>query len=396
MDIDNFPPPCIPLSPILGDESISSIDHQVTIPSINDATYKLETTSGRAALSIALEKCNVTNQHEVLVPSYHCESMISPALRLNAKVIFYNVNNDTSPDIADIKRKITAKSKAIIVTHFFGFTEDLTEIKDLCDENNMFLIEDCAHAFFGEVNNKPVGTTGDYAIASTMKFFPVFDGGILASDKHDLSNVLLQKPSKSFQLKSAINSVEKALSYKRLGHGGQILKVLLSIKNWLWNLIKNSHPNSQNLTNVPGSSEGGFHLDENWINVKSTIFSSRIIKRANFSVISEKRRTNYQLLHEALSTLPTCEPLFKKLPKNVTPLVYPLKFHNPERYFETLKEKGVPIWRFGEYLDDSITEDEFPISCELSRTIFQFPCHQSLTQQELDWMITTIKDTVKA
>ena len=395
MDINNFPPPFIPLSPIL-DDGYWAKPHQHKTPSIFDAQYKLNTTSGRAALSIALELCQVTSAHNVLVPSYHCESMVSPALRLTSSVFFYKVNKDTSPDIKDISEKINKQTKAILVTHFFGFTQDLSDIKQLCDKHNIFLIEDCAHAFFGETTSKPVGTVGDYAIASTMKFFPVLDGGILASDKHDVSTITLNKPTLPFQLKSAINSFEKAISFKRLGKRGAFLNLLFTVKNNLWNSIKRSVSGSEKLTSVPGSSEGGFGLDENWINVHSTYFSKQIITRANYSSICSKRQHNYKVLHNALKDLPGCEPLFESSPDGVTPLVYPLKFDNPDLHFSALKEKGVPIWRFGEYLDEQITPEEFPISCELSKTIFQFPCHQSLTQDELDWMITTIKETIKS
>lgn len=394
MDINSFPLPFVPLSPVLGDGYWRK-PHQHKTHSIFDAKYKLKTTSGRAALAIALEQCGVTNEHNVLIPSYHCDSMISPALRLDADVVFYKINDDTSPNIVDLKNKITQHTKAILVTHFFGFTESLTDIKSLCDEHNIFLIEDCAHAFFGEVNGESVGTVGDYAIASTMKFFPVLDGGILASNKHNLSSVTLKKPTIAFQLKSAINSIEKAIKFKRFGKRGVVLNSLLEIKNVIWNLVKKSSADPSKLTDVPGSSEGGFELDEKWINVHSTYFSTQISERANYSDIRSKRRQNYMLIHNALKALPSCEPLFESLPEHVTPLVYPLKFDKPAQYFSALKEKGVPIWRFGEYLDKKITPDEFPISCELSETIFQFPCHQSLTQEELAWIISTIKDTVK-
>ncbi|PCI70459.1 MAG: hypothetical protein COB26_02915 [Piscirickettsiaceae bacterium] len=395
MDIRNFPPPKIPLSPVLDNNCSQNLQPEKT-PSIFDAKYKLNTTSGRAALSIALEECGTNSEHEVLIPSYHCESMISPALRLNANVIFYRIKKDTSPDFTDIKKKISPKTHAIIVTHFFGFTEDLTDIKQLCDTNNICLIEDCAHAFFGQINQQSVGTVGDYAIASTMKFFPVFDGGILASHKHSLHNIILRKPNLSFQLKSWINTVERALVYKRLGIRGAFLNTLLFIKTKCWSFIKGLRPQESTATSSPGSSEGGFGLDENWIYIKSTPSSQKTIMSANYSDIIKKRRSYYKMLDDALRDLPSCEPLFKNLPSDVVPLVYPLKFQHPERYFSTLKEKGVPIWRFGEYLDEKVTPEEFPISCELSKTVFQFPCHQSLTKDELDWMITTVKDTVKS
>ena len=229
-----------------------------------------------------------------------------------------------------------------------------------------------------------------------MKFFPVLDGGFLASNKHKLSHISLRKPPIAFQLKSAINSIEKAISFKRLGKKGTFLNILLGIKSKLWNEVKKSNAGSAKLTSGPGSSEGGFQLDENWINVKSTWFSSQITTRANYSHMHSKRQQHYTQLHTALKDLPNCAPLFNSLPSHVTPLVYPLKFKKPEQYFSALKEKGVPIWRFGEYLDEEITPEEFPTSCELSETVFQFPCHQSLTQDEIEWMITTIKDTVKS
>ncbi|MBL4589447.1 MAG: DegT/DnrJ/EryC1/StrS aminotransferase family protein [Alphaproteobacteria bacterium] len=395
MDIRNFPPPKIPLSPVL-DNNHAPNSHPEKTPSIFDAKYKLNTTSGRAALSIALEECGTTNEHEVLIPSYHCESMISPTLRLNAKAIFYRINSDTSPNLTDLKKKISPKTKAIIVTHFFGFTEDLTDIRQLCDTHNICLIEDCAHAFFGQINRQSVGTVGDYAIASTMKFFPVFDGGILASQKYNLQNISLKQPSLSFQVKSWINAVERALAYKRLGARGKVLNTLLSIKTTCWSFIKGLRPQESVVTSSPGSSEGGFGLDENWIYVKSTVSSQKTIINADYSDISKKRRAYYELLDDALRDLPSCEPLFKNLPHDVVPLVYPLKFQCPEQYFSALKEKGVPIWRFGEYLDEKVTPEEFPISRELSETVFQFPCHQSLTQDELDWMIKTIKETIKS
>jgi len=394
MDINSFPPPFVPLSPVLGDGYWAK-PHQHKTHSIFDAKYKLKTTSGRAALAIALEQCGVTNEHNVLIPSYHCESMISPALRLDADVIFYKINDDTSPNALDLENKITEQTKAILVTHFFGFTACLTAIKALCEKHNIFLIEDCAHAFFGEVNGKPVGTIGDFAIASTMKFFPVLDGGILASNTHDLSTVTLRKPPITFQLKSAINSIEKAIKFKRLGKRGVVLNSLLKLKNMVWNHIKRSSSEPSKLTDVPGSSEGGFGLDERWINVHSTYFSTQISERANYSDIRSKRRQNYMVIHNALKDLPTCKPLFKSLPEHVTPLVYPLKFLKPHQYFSALKEKGVPIWRFGEYLDEKVTSNKFPISRQLSETIFQFPCHQSLTQEELAWIISTVKDTVQ-
>ena len=88
-------------------------------------------------------------------------------------------------------------------------------------------------------------------------------------------------------------------------------------------------------------------------------------------------------------------PLHPQLPLGTVPLNFPVLVDDPARLFPVLKEAGVPIWRFGEFLDAEVTEQLCPNSCHLSRSVFQFPCHSELRQEELDWMIDTILTKLK-
>jgi hypothetical protein len=92
-----------------------------------------------------------------------------------------------------------------------------------------------------------------------------------------------------------------------------------------------------------------------------------------------------------LGDLPGCRPLFGALPEGVVPQVFPLVFDAPERAFAPLKRAGVPIIRFGEYLWKGMDPGTCPASLELSRRVFQFPCHQELEDAELDWMIAEVR-----
>ena len=389
MHITDFPVPTIPPSALLDFNSLKKHPVNSTIPSILNIQNARLTTSGRASIALALEHANVTAGDEVLIPAYHCQAMVDPAKWRGAKVIFYRINRDTSILLDDIEAKITQKTRAIIITHYFGFEQDLQNIRSLCTKHKIVLIEDCAHALFGLSSGQAIGTTGDYAIASCLKFLPIYEGGLICSTTRDISNIQLTSPSLLFQIKSAINNLEPSVFYNRLGLMGQIIDTSFKIKDKLWNYLKNRHPNRHSSLG-PSSSEGGFGLDEAWIHKTISLFSKKIIQNTSLAYIAEQRRQNYQTFNASLATLPNCHALFSTLSEHTVPWVYPLYVDHPEKYFHTLKMQGVPIWRFGEFLDPTVTENICPISVEYSRHIFQFPCHQSLTSSEIDWMLKKI------
>ncbi|MBE0434369.1 MAG: DegT/DnrJ/EryC1/StrS aminotransferase family protein [Methylomicrobium sp.] len=390
MSTENLPAAKTPLSPLLDCNAISlSVNtNRPCVLNIKDVQF---TTSGLAAIGLALEHAGIKTGDEVLLPAYHCEAMIAPVKWRGAKTAFYEINRDTSIQLDDIEQRISQNTKAIIVTHYFGFEQDLKAIKNLCENRSITLIEDCAHAFFGLSSNQPIGTTGDYAIASCMKFLPIYEGGLIASSKHDLSKLALSPPNMLFQIKSALNNLEVALSYQRLGLAGKLINFGLKLKNRLWTYLK-SRRTEQPKPLGPSSSEGGYDIDEEWIHKSMSIFSKLITRFTPLDSIAEKRRANYQALDKSLSTLPGCRPLFATLSEHTVPWVYPLYVENPKKYFTLLKTNGVPLWRFGEFLDPAVDAETYPLSVEYSQHILQFPCHQSLTPQELNWLITTITE----
>jgi perosamine synthetase len=392
----DYPPPSIPLSPVLSRRGLQLwCDNSSSAgnDSILHNPHLLHVTSGRSAIALALEQSAITKGNEVLIPAYHCESMVSPVKWRGASPVFYRINHDTSIDIEDIKLKITTNTRAIIVTHYFGFIQHMPPIAQLCKQRGLLLIEDCAHAFFGSRDGKCAGAWGDYAIASSMKFFPVYDGGILASHNRPVEHSKLTSPSLLFQIKSTLNVVQSAIGYGRLGLLGIALKHLTTFMEHSWRLLKKALGREQRGIGGPSSSGGGYGLDEEWIHSRSSVFSRWIIKHQVKDRIADKRRRNYLKLASSLSSLPHSYPLFSELPKGIVPLVFPLYVESPQQYFDPLKRAGVPIWRFGEFLDDDITQGICQNSVELSAHLFQFPCHQDLTDNEISWMVERITDS---
>jgi len=167
---------------------------------------------------------------------------------------------------------------------------------------------------------------------------------------------------------------------------------LLLIKSKTWSAIKSFSSSIENRANEsPASADGGYGLEEDWINKSLSYPSKEIIERTDIERLVCARRNNYQKIHDALAGIRGCHLLYEALPDEVVPFVCPVYVDEPQKHFSSLKLLGVPIWRFGEYLDQQVDKNLCANSVELSAHIFQFPCHQELTETELDWMIQAIR-----
>ncbi len=385
----SFPKPRIPTSPVLSLASFSSAKHQ-HVPSVLDAGGARFVTSGRAAIALALQQMKIGKNDKVLLPAYHCIAMVEPVIQENVTPVFYKINSDTSVDLDDIQARLDGSIKLLLVVHYFGFPQNLPKIRIFCDEHNILLLEDCAHSFFGEYDGKPLGSFGDYAIASAVKFFPIYEGGCLVSSRHPTSSLHLESAGLGFEIKAVLDVLERGFEYGRLRFLQKLIYLPMWLKNFIWGFVK-KRVSSEKINLGPLSSEGSFEIEEKWLNKESSFFSQYLIKRVSQTRIATSRRENYIALLEALTGLPGCHPLFARLPDGVIPYVFPLIVEEPEKFFKPLKNLGIPVIRFGEFLWQSIEANICPVSTSLSRQVFQFPCHQELTPAELDWMIREIR-----
>lgn len=390
--MEPYPRPKIPVEPILSLESFGR-NQKPQLPSIVDVGRAKFVTSGRIAIAQALRHTGIKPGEKVLVPSYHCASMVAPVLWAKATPVFFCINPDTSVDLRDAEKQLDDDVKVMLVTHYFGFPQPMTEIRQFCDKHGLMLIEDCAHAFFGTYDQQPLGSFGDYAIASAMKFFPVYDGGCLVSNKHALDDIVLTSPGRTFQIKAFLNNLEHAYEYNRLRPLRYLTYLPMYLLNQIWKNIKALSQDSRENPIGPASSDGGFGLDPHWIDTSMSSISKVVIQSTSTGRLITKRREHYLALLDALSDLPNCYPLFANLPDGTVPYVFPLVVNDPEPVFDQLKRQGVPIIRFGETLCFSNETDQCGVSKSFSRRTLQFPCHQDLRPEELQWMIETIRKT---
>ena len=126
--------------------------------------------NGADALEIAVQSLDLEDGDEIIVQGNTyiatCLSVVNNKLSL---VLCDIDKNSNMISIDDIEKKITDKTKALIVVHLYGLVPDMDRIASICDKNNLFLIEDCAQAHGARWNNKQVGTFGKLACFS---FYP--------------------------------------------------------------------------------------------------------------------------------------------------------------------------------------------------------------------------------
>jgi perosamine synthetase len=257
------------------------------LPSLLDGADVRLVTSGRVAIGLALRALGVGSGDCVLVPAYHSPSMIPPVHWCGARVVFYRVHPDTTVDLDDVAAKLGAESrvKAIMATHFFGVPQDLGPLRALCDRHGVGLIEDCAHCFFGERDGVAVGSSGDYAIGSSMKFFPIYEGGCLVSHRHALDTAL-SSAGAGFEAKAALNALEAGFAYGRMKSLRAVLALPLGAKTMVWNMLKARAraphaPADAGSSLAPSSSDSSFDFDPRWADKRSSRFSRLVIRFAS-------------------------------------------------------------------------------------------------------------------
>ena len=101
----------------------------------------------------------------------------------------------------NIEKKITSKTKAVFITHYGGVPCEMDSIKDLCDENNILIIEDSACSVRSFYKDKACGTIGDMGIWSfdAMKTLSTGDGGMIYLKSEDLKIIAEETLTLAFQ-----------------------------------------------------------------------------------------------------------------------------------------------------------------------------------------------------
>jgi perosamine synthetase len=155
--------------------------------------YSIAHNSGTSTLHSCLAAVGVGSGDEVIVPAHTVIMCGTAVLFQNAIPVYADSELDTfniSPQ--DIERKISSKTKAIIVVHMHGLPANMPVIMDIAKKYDVAVIEDCAQCVLGEIDGKLVGTFGDMSSfrLETKKHLSTGEGGIVSTNNEKLATLI--------------------------------------------------------------------------------------------------------------------------------------------------------------------------------------------------------------
>jgi len=160
--------------------------------SFKGAKYGLALNSCTSGLFLALKVNGIGKDDEVITTPMTFGSTANVIEHVGAKTVFADCHKREFNILpGEIRKKITSKTRALIIVHFAGRPCNMKEIVSICNEHNILLIEDCAHAVEAMYGKKPVGTFGEigcFSFYATKNLF-TGDGGMLTTNNKKLYNL---------------------------------------------------------------------------------------------------------------------------------------------------------------------------------------------------------------
>lgn len=300
-------------------------------------------------LFLALKALGIGNGDEVITPAWGWISSAEIITLVGATPVFADVDPQSfTITKEEIQKKITDKTKAVIVVHLYGHMVDIGPIKNLCNQKNIFLIEDCSQAHLSEDNGINAGSIGDCGVFS---FYPTKNLGAYG----DAGAVVT-------------NNIEFATKIRRLAnHGG---------------LHKDEHL-------FEGTNS---RLDT----LQATILN---VKLKHLAIWTKKRIANAQLYKERLKYVKNISLPGVRQNAVHTFHLFVIRARQREELKDFLESKEVqtiihypsalPFEPAYGYLKHS--EEDFPVSASLQKSVLSLPVHPELTEEQINYVCDLIQ-----
>lgn len=184
----------------------------------NGSKYAVMVNSGSSANLLMIfmlkEKYGLKDGDEVLVPSITWPTTIYPVIQNNLVPVFCDVDESFNLDVESMKRMISKKTKAVFLVHLLGQPANLKEIKEICDENDLLLLEDCCESTGAKFKGIKVGNFG---VMGSFSFYyghhmTTIEGGMIVTNDFETNDLLKSARSHGWIRDSA--RIDKYTSYE--------------------------------------------------------------------------------------------------------------------------------------------------------------------------------------
>lgn len=348
------------------------------------------TLRGRTAVALACRLLGIHSSHEILVPAYNCGTEIDALMHCGADLVGYQITRRCEIDLDDLFSRLTKRTRAVYLIHYFGWEQPMDKIRAWCDEHGLLLIEDCALALFSAGQNGGIGRHGDAAIYSLPKSLGVVQGGLLTLAAPPAGGMpTLKSTGSDIWLKEIRYSTRAAVfeNLEKLGVYGALVSAHRRRK-----ASAGSTPPAGELPDMPENYY--FNPDaeaERALHPKTEALLDTIPWQQQIRA----RRENYSRLARALAGIPGVELLFDELPAGVCPLSLPLLVENRDPCARDLQARGISAfpWWAG-FHRGALDWASFPDACWLKNHVLTVPVYSGMKTRQCDEMAEMISEVL--
>lgn len=339
----------------------------------------------RVAIRKACDLLGLSPGDEVLAPAYNCGSELDPLRHAGLRIRLYPVTEGAEVDPDQVARLIGPRTRAIYLTHYFGFLQPATAaLRALCDDRGLRLIEDCALSLLSGTT-PAAGRAGDVSVFCFYKFFPVLAGGALVLNAPDLARApdfsgtapgkMVAKRLLRAGLGSVLGAERAAGLMRRLKGQGTSEPVLAA-------------------TSAPDMPKH-YYFDPALKDARITTFTARALSGFDVAGAIATRRANYSRFLHTLAGVPGLEPLFPTLVPGAVPLSLPVRVGaGRNALVAALQAEGItatPWWSgYNRHLDFS--GPNLAAARALKDGVLSLPCHQYLGPTQIDHIAARLRD----
>ncbi len=150
--------------------------------------YAQLTSSGTAALASAMAALGIGYGDEVIMPSFTFVASFEAIISVGAIPVLVDIDESITLDPKAVRAAITSKTKCIMPVHMCGSMADIDALKNICDENNLILLEDACQSIGATYKGKHVGTIGDAGTFSFdfVKTITCGEGGAVLTNREEI------------------------------------------------------------------------------------------------------------------------------------------------------------------------------------------------------------------
>jgi perosamine synthetase len=342
------------------------------------------THSGRGAIYLYLAALRASGQlparrNVVLVPSFHCPTVVDPALHAGFDVRFFAIDSEMRIDAQDLLRKLDDTVAAVLFIRFFGFAETDPQLVAACRAAGAKVIEDCCHSFL-DANPLRISYTGaDATVFSFWKTVPSLVGG----------GLLLAEPL-PLPAQTRVPSQDSKPRIRALAR--QLLDG--SKKGGAKDDGKEEGPA------VRKPADQAYPYDKAAASWEIPSSSKWILANAPLEDVVTARRRNYTLMSQALAASPHLIPLRKDLAANTVPWGFPVILQKRAERDYRIRSRGVPVFTFGEVLHPLLftqhanEREMLDTTTFLSNNVLGFATHQGFSEAQIAGFATAINSYI--